>query len=97
MAIDPSGKAGQIHVVGFDVSDETLAAIEAGHIAGTIMQDQFGCGYETVRVLANMARGSTAEVPIFGKKMLQCRIVKKDNMQEARQRLSGAAPSTQPG
>jgi ribose transport system substrate-binding protein len=96
-AIDQGGKTGQIQVVGFDVSDETLADLEAGRIASTIMQDQFGCGYQTVHALADSARGNTAELPVFGKKTLQCRIVKKDNVQDARQRLLGPAPSTQPG
>ena len=96
-AIEQSGKAGQIQVVGFDVSEDTLADIEAGKIASTIMQDQFGCGYETVRLLADCAKGNSAELPVFGKKTLQCRVVKKDNVQEARQRLTGPPPATQPG
>jgi ribose transport system substrate-binding protein len=96
-AVDDSGKTGQIKVVGFDVSDDTLAGIDAGRIAGTVMQDQFGCGYQTVHALADCARGVTAELPVFGKKILSCRIVKKDNLEDARRRLNGTTATTQQG
>jgi ribose transport system substrate-binding protein len=110
-AVEAAGKSDQIKVVGFDVSSETLDDVEAGKIAGTIMQDQFGCGYQTVHVLADTARGNTAELPVFGKKTLPCMIVKKDNVAQARAQLTGgsspstgggggsaaAAPSTSPG
>jgi ribose transport system substrate-binding protein len=92
-AVDQAGKADQIKVVGFDVSSDTLDGVESGKIAGTIMQDQFGCGYQTVHVLADVARGNTAELPVFGKKTLPCMIVKKDNVAQARAQLTGGSSS----
>jgi ribose transport system substrate-binding protein len=93
--LQQAGKAGQVQVVGFDVSDETLAAIEAGQIFGTIKQDQYGTGFQAVHVLADCARGNTAELPIFGRKTLPCQIVKKENVPDVRQQLAGT-PTTQP-
>jgi ribose transport system substrate-binding protein len=93
-AVEQSGKTGQIKVIGFDVSEDTLAGIQADSIAGTVMQDQYGCGYQTVHMLSDCARGNSGELPIFGKKILPCRIIKKDNVEEARRQLSGGGGAT---
>lgn len=87
--LEQAGKSGQVQVVGFDVSDETLAELEKGTIAGTIMQDQYGTGFQAVHVLADCARGNTAELPIFGRKTLPCSIVRKENVPDVRQQLVG--------
>jgi len=47
----------QFKIVSFDASDETQAALEAGAIHASIVQDSYRCGYETMEVLANEARG----------------------------------------
>jgi ribose transport system substrate-binding protein len=56
-AIKLVGRTDQIQVVGFDQSDETQAALEAGTIHSSVLQDSYRCGYETIEVLANEARG----------------------------------------
>jgi ribose transport system substrate-binding protein len=56
-AIKEVGRSDQIKIVGFDASDETQAALEAGTIHSSILQDSYRCGYETLEVLANEARG----------------------------------------
>ena len=90
--LDAAGKLATVKVVGFDVSDETLAELEKGTIAGTIMQDQYGIGFQTVHVLADCARGNTAELPVFGRKTLPCTIVRKENVPDVRQQLVGGPP-----
>ncbi|HEY2843868.1 MAG TPA: substrate-binding domain-containing protein [Bryobacteraceae bacterium] len=56
-AMKQVGRAGQLQVVGFDESEETQAAIEAGAIHSSILQDSYRCGYEVIEVLANEVRG----------------------------------------
>jgi ribose transport system substrate-binding protein len=56
-AIKQVGRTDEIKIVGFDASDETQAALEAGTIHSSIVQDSYRCGYETMEVLANEARG----------------------------------------
>jgi ribose transport system substrate-binding protein len=46
-----------LKVVGFDESDETQAAIEAGTIHSSVLQDSYHCGYELIDVLTREARG----------------------------------------
>jgi ribose transport system substrate-binding protein len=88
-------KAGKIPVVGFDVAETTLAGIENGSIAGTILQDQFGFGYHAVRILSENARGEKAQMPVFDKQTLPCEIVNKNNVAGIRGRINPSA-GTQP-
>jgi ABC-type sugar transport system substrate-binding protein len=44
-------------VVGFDEAVETQAAIEAGTIHSSILQDSNRAGFEAIEVLANEVRG----------------------------------------
>jgi len=97
-ALDTAKKIGAIKVVGFDASEGTLAGVENGDIAGTIVQDQYGCGYHTVRILAEVARGDHSELPVFDRRTLPCEVVTKDNVVAVRRQLKGEPPppSTQP-
>ena len=56
-AIKQVGRSDQLKIVGFDASDETQAALQAGTVYSSILQDSYRCGYETIEVLANEARG----------------------------------------
>ncbi len=65
-AVRDAGKLGKIKIVGFDGSDETLTGITDGHIYGTIVQDPYKYGYESVRILAALARGDKSVLPAGG-------------------------------
>lgn len=52
---------GRVQVFGFDGLDETLAGIEAGHIAGTIIQQPFEFGYQSMKVLKAIHDGEEVE------------------------------------
>jgi ribose transport system substrate-binding protein len=77
-----------VQVVGFDTYEETLAGIESGHVAATIMQDPFNIGYESVRVLADAARGERHALPLFQQFYLACDAVKKENLAQTRAELA---------
>ena len=57
-AIESAGRKGQIKVIGFDESVEEQADVLSGAIYSSILQDQYQCGYEIVRDLADICRGS---------------------------------------
>jgi len=56
-AVDQAGRKGQVKIIGFDESAEEQAAVEAGDIYSSVLQDQYRCGYETVRVLSDIYKG----------------------------------------
>ena len=93
-ALEQAGKLGQVKVVGFDNHPETLAGIEDGHVAATIVQDQFGCGFHTVRILAEAARGDRSGLPMFQRRTLPVEIITKD---EPPGRVHAAHPDHEAG
>ena len=62
-AVKEAGKAGQIKIIAFDEEDDTLQAIKDGLMQGTIVQNPYQYGYESVRVLASLARGDESVIP----------------------------------
>jgi ribose transport system substrate-binding protein len=62
-AVGESGKKGQIKVIGFDESPEEQADVVSGDIYSSVLQDQYRCGYEAVRVLADLLRGIQVKGP----------------------------------
>lgn len=62
-AVRDSGKLGQVRIVCFDEEAETLQGVKDGHIYATIVQQPFEFGYESVKLLSEMARGDFSRVP----------------------------------
>ena len=62
---DDQGAGGNqpIQVVGFDEADETLQAIINGEIYGTVVQNPYGYGYESVKLLTKLAAGEKDAIP----------------------------------
>jgi len=52
---------GKVKIVGFDEDAETLKAIAAGEIEGTVVQDPYNYGYKSVEVLAAEVHGDTSK------------------------------------
>jgi ribose transport system substrate-binding protein len=51
---------GKVKVFGFDGLEESLQAIEAGHLEGTVVQQPFEFGYQSMKVLKALAEGQPA-------------------------------------
>jgi ribose transport system substrate-binding protein len=62
-AIKEAGKLGQIKVCGFDEADGLLQAIKDGNAHGTISQQPWKYGYQSVRVLKALLDGDTSVIP----------------------------------
>jgi ribose transport system substrate-binding protein len=96
-AVAASGKKDQIKVIGFDASDEEQALVASGAIFSSVLQDQYHCGYETVRVLADMARGIGENHPWPARINEQpTMLMKADNIQTLRTGHMIDAPTTAP-
>jgi len=61
-AVRGAGKAGQVKVVCFDDSSDTLAGIAGGDVAGTILQSPNNFGYQTIVRMGKYLRGDNAEL-----------------------------------
>jgi ribose transport system substrate-binding protein len=56
-AVKSQDKLGKIVLIGFDEMDETLSAIQDGSIVGTVVQDPYNFGYESVKIMAGIVNG----------------------------------------
>ena len=81
-ALKVAGKLGEIQVIGFDEDDVTLQAIEDGHCYGTIVQNPYEYGYQSVRILAALARGDKSVIPEDKFVDIPARKITKENVAE---------------
>lgn len=87
-AVEGAGKLNQIKLVSFDEAEDTLAGIAAGTVHGTVSQQPFKYGYESVRILAALARGDRTVLPEGGVLDVPTVIVRKDNVEDFKTKLA---------
>ncbi len=79
-AVREAGKTGQIQIIAFDEDDETLQGITDGEIYGTVVQNPYRYGYESVRILASLARGDRSALPPNNYLDVPARRITKENV-----------------
>jgi ribose transport system substrate-binding protein len=77
-AVKDKKKLGRIKIVGFDEDFITLDGLRDGHIYATVVQDPYNFGYESVKLMAALARGDESKVPKDGLQHIPHRIITKD-------------------
>ncbi len=77
-ALRGAGRLGQVKIVAFDEADATLQGILDGHVYGTVTQQPYQYGYESVRILAGLARGQDV-LPPDGVVDVPVRVVRAEN------------------
>jgi len=74
-----TGKQGKIQLAAFDEGADVIAAIKEGFVLGTVVQDPYGYGFESVRVLNAFTKGDMSMVPENGVINIPAKVIKKDN------------------
>ena len=77
-AVRKAGKAGQVKIVCFDSEDDTLSGIAAGDIYGTVVQNPFEFGRQSVTRMDKYLAGDKTQ--LSGKIFIPTRNIKKDNV-----------------
>jgi ribose transport system substrate-binding protein len=62
-AVKAAGKEGAVKIIAFDEEEETLQGVADGHIFGTVVQRPYEFGYQSVKLLAQLAGGDKAGIP----------------------------------
>jgi ribose transport system substrate-binding protein len=84
-ALDQTGTTGKIKIIGFDEADELQAGIQNGTVFASILQDQYLCGYDTVRALNEAITGVNKSGPGGAQlRVWMCRVLTKDNIDQLR-------------
>lgn len=65
-AVSDKGLLGKIKIVGFDEEPETLNAIKRGEVVGTIVQQPYEFGYQSVKLMSEIAQGEKKNLPSSG-------------------------------
>ncbi|WP_299461960.1 sugar-binding protein [uncultured Gimesia sp.] len=81
-AIRDAGKLKEIKVVSFDEDETSLQGIVDGTVVGTVVQNPYQYGYESVRVLNALANGDKSVIPENKIMHIPARKITKDNVKE---------------
>ncbi|MFK8111460.1 MAG: sugar-binding protein [Rubripirellula sp.] len=84
-ALKQGDKLGEVKVVGFDEANETLQGIIDGNVHGTVVQNPYEYGRQSVRVLVGLAQGMTPlemDLPEDGFVNIEARQIRQDNVDE---------------
>ena len=62
-AVRDAGRIGQVKIIAFDEDDETLTGVKSGAIVGTVVQQPFEFGYQSITLLDEGAQGRSVRNP----------------------------------
>jgi ribose transport system substrate-binding protein len=86
-AVKEADKQGKVAIIAFDEDEATLGGVKEGHIHGTIVQQPFEFGYQSMRLLAALARNDKSVLPEGGVLEIPHKVINKENVEEFQQEL----------
>ncbi len=81
-AAKEAGKAGKIKIVSFDEANAVLQGIIDGQVHGTVSQQPYYYGYESVRILAKLSSVDKSAIPAGGFHEVSSVEVRKANVEK---------------
>ncbi len=81
-AVKAAGKQGQVKIVGFDEDQQTLRGIVAGDILGTVVQQPYEFGYQSIIKMAKYIDGDKSVVPANELDIVPTQIIDSSNVEE---------------
>lgn len=81
-AVQAANKTGKIKIVAFDEEEDTLAGVTKGDIEGTIVQQPFEFGYQSIINMEKYLKGDKSVVPENKTIIVPTKIITKDNVKE---------------
>lgn len=87
-AVRDAGKVGQVKIIAFDEDDETLTGVKAGAIVGTVVQQPFEFGYQSMTLLAKALEGDRSGIPANRQVIVPTMVVRADNVDDFRTKLN---------
>jgi ribose transport system substrate-binding protein len=81
-AVKDAGKIGKIKIVCFDEEDDTLKGVAEGAIEGTVVQQPYEFGYQSIKKMSEYLGGNKGTFPAEKKIIVPTKVVKKDSVAE---------------
>ncbi len=80
-ALEQAGKLNTVKVIAFDEADETLQGILDGTVHGTVVQNPYMYGYQSVELLKKVIDGDLSDIPESKFIDIPARHIRQDNVQ----------------
>jgi ribose transport system substrate-binding protein len=87
-AVRDANKIGQVPIVTFDEEDETLTGVKSGAIAGTVVQQPFEFGYQSMILMAKVLAGDRSGIPASRQVFIPTRVLRQNDIDEFRKKLT---------
>src|SRR5262249_25139538 len=87
-AVKDAGKQGKGHIAAFDEHENILIGMKEGHIIGTVVQQPYKFGYESVKMMTALAKGDRSGLPADGIMYIPHLVIKKNNVEKFHKKLN---------
>ena len=86
-AVRDAGRIGQVKIIAFDEDDETLTGVKSGAIVGTVVQQPYEFGYQSITLLAKALGGDRSGIPPTHQLFIPTQVIRQNNVDEFRTKL----------
>src|SRR5919199_944658 len=87
-AVKDANKAGQVKIIAFDEEDDTLKGVKDGSIVGTIVQQPYQFGYQSIKAMAQIIGGDRSIIPPSKQIFVPTKVIRSDNVDAFTQQLN---------
>jgi ribose transport system substrate-binding protein len=88
-AVRDAGKLGAVKIIAFDEDDETLTGVKAGSVVGTVVQQPFEFGYQSMTIMARALAGDRSGIPANRQLIVPTKVIRQNNVDDFRTTLVG--------
>ena len=87
-AVRDAGRIGQVKIIAFDEDDETLSGVKSGAIVGTVVQQPYEFGFQSVTLLEKALKGDRSGIPPGRQVFVPTKVIRQNDVDEFRTSLA---------
>jgi len=87
-AVRDAGRIGRVKIIAFDEDEETLSGVKSGAIVGTVVQQPYQFGYQSITLLAKAINGDRSGIPSGRQLFIPTMVVRQGNVDDFRAKLA---------
>ena len=87
-AVRDAGRVGQVKIIAFDEDDETLTGVKSGAIVGTVVQQPYEFGYQSITLLEKALAGDRSGIPPSRQLFIPTKVIRQDTVDAFRTALT---------
>ena len=87
-AVRDAGRVGQVKIIAFDEDDETLTGVKSGAIVGTVVQQPYEFGYQSITLLEKALAGDRSGIPPNRQLFIPTKVIRQDTVDAFRTALT---------